>query len=445
MTYDDIFSDKRLLYVLHLKGIRNKSTISGYCTALDLFCTYSKQTLSTLIETAIEERRQCIEPEEMTHYSLIISFRNELETWTCRNGIPYAATTIGRYMNVITTFFKTYHFAVPPKSLEQQRRVSSRPENQKIPNKELIRKALKVAGIRDRAIILVAVSSGLSAVDICNLTIKQFHGGYNPKTGIVTLHISRQKTGRVFTTFLSPEASQTVFAYLQTRNKDVNKMNATDLNEYRKIKMVPDSPLFIHNKKLGTYLRTGIERDRALTTDNINEVYKAISKKIGVESNTPGIYNIFRSHNMRKFFASALLNAGCDFNIIEHFMGHQSNDTVAAYFKYQTSHLEEVYQKYLPYLLINESDDIENSLLFKSKEEELDSVRMLLKNQLEVSKEYQNVLAELQYVKSKQVQMNKETKLQNELLILIMDYEITKARFIMIISKVNFKNGTNLR
>ncbi|AFV22379.1 hypothetical protein Mpsy_0166 [Methanolobus psychrophilus R15] len=440
MTYDEILSDKRVLYVLQIKGIRNKSTISGYYTALRLFCMYAKQTPSTLIETAIEERKQGIEPEKMIHFLLIISFRNELATWTCKNGIPYAASTIGKYMSVITTFFNIYHFAAPPKSLEQQRRASSRPANQKIPNKELIRKALKFAGIRDRAIILVAVSSGLSAIDICNLTAKQFYEGYNSKNGIVTLQIARQKTGRVFTTFLSPEASQAVFAYLHTRDKDVNEMINSDLSEYRKIRITPDSPLFIRNKKLGTYIKSGIESDRALTTKNIQEIYTIISEKISAKSNTPGVYNLFRSHNMRKFFASALLNAGCDFNMIEHFMGHQSNDTVAAYFKYQTSHLEETYQKYLSYLLINESDDIENSLVYKTKEHELESVRNLLKEQVNVSKEYHNAFDELQRIRSQQVMMNKEATLQNELLRLTMDCEITKVRFIMLINKANFKN-----
>ncbi len=440
MTYDDILSDKRVLYVLQIKGIRNRSTISGYYTALRLFCMYAKQTPSTLIETAIEERKKGIEPENMMYFMLIISFRNELATWTCNNGIPYAISTIGRYMSVITTFFKTYHFAVPPTSLEQQRRALSRPENQKIPNKELIRNALKFACIRDRAIILVAVSSGLSAIDVCNLTVKQFNEGYNPKTHIVTLQLARQKTGRVFTTFLSPEASQAVFDYLQTRTKDVKKMNRSDLREYKKIKITPDSPLFIRNKKLETYLESGVESDRALTTQHIHEIYATISDKINTKSSTPGVYNLFRSHNMRKFFASALLNAGCDFNIIEYLMGHQSSETVAAYFKYQTSFLEETYQKYLPHLLINESDDIEKSLVYKTKELELESVRKLLKEQIDVSKEYNSIFDELQQIKSKQMMMNKETELQNELLVLIMDCEITKVRFIMIISKANFKN-----
>jgi integrase len=424
---------------LDLKGIHNKSTISGYATALHLFCKYAEQSPSNIIETAVEERKRSIEPEEMTHYSLVISFRNDLIKKKNKNGIPYARSTIGKYLSAITSFFRAYHFPVPPKALGQQKSVSSRPENQLIPDKELIRKALKVASIRDRAIILVGASSGLSAIDICNLTVKQFYKGLNSKTGIVTIHIARQKTGFVFTTFFSPETSQSILTYLKTREKDTATMDDNDLRSYQKVKITDNSPLFILSKKLEVYLETGLESDRALTAKNISNIYSEISKELGVESKTPGVYNILRSHNMRKYFTSALLNAGCDFNIIDHYLGHLNNETVNAYFKYQTSYLEKTYQKYRPYLLINEGDDVENSLAYKSKEDELESVRNLLKKQIDVSKEYRDAFEELQHVRLQQAMINKETKLQNELLIHIMDCEVTKARFIEIISETNFE------
>lgn len=420
---------------MDLKGIHNKSTISGYVTALRLFSQYAEQSPSTIIETAVEERKRGIEPEEMTHYSLIISFRNDLTKRTNKYGIPYATSTIGKYLSTITSFFKIYHFPVPPKALVQQKRASSRPENQLIPDKELIRKALKVACIRDCAIILAGASSGLSASDICKLTVKQFYEGFNSKTGIVTIHIARQKTGFVFTTFFSPETSQAIFTYLKTREKDTTSMNNNDLREYQKVRITDNSPLFILCKKFKYYLETGIESNRALTTKNIDDIYAEISKKLGVESKTAGVYNILRSHTMRKYFTSALLNAGCDFNVINHYLGHINNETVDAYFKYQTSYLEETYQNYLPYLLINEGDDIENSLAYKNKEDELESVRDLLKNQIDVSKEYRDAFDELQHIRLQLAMINKETKLLNELLVRIMDCEITKVRFIEIISE----------
>ncbi|TQD23562.1 site-specific integrase [Methanolobus vulcani] len=422
-----------------IKGIHNKSTIAGYTTALRLFCQYAGQSPSTIIETAVEERKRAFEPEEMTHYSLIISFRNDLTKRTNKYGVPYATSTIGKYLSAIESFFKTYHFPVPPKALVQQKRASSRPENQEIPDKELIRKALKVACPRDRAIILVGVSSGLSASDICNLTVKQFYEGFNSKTGIVTIHIARQKTEVVFTTFFSPETSQAIFTYLKTREKDITSMNNNDLREYQKVRITDNSPLFILCKKLESYLGTRIESDRALTTKNIDDIYAELSKTLGVESKTPGVYNILRSHNMRKYFTSTLLNAGCDFNIINHYSGHKNNDTVDAYFKYKTSYLEETYQKYLPYLLINESDNVENSLAYKNKEDELESVRNKLKEQIAVSNEYRDAFDELQHIRLQLAMINKEIKLENELLIRIMDCEVTKIRFIEIISETNFE------
>jgi integrase len=428
-------------YVFEIRGITKKNTIAGYRSALSLFCSHVNQTPSTIIETAIKERKQGIEPEEMTHYSLIVSFRNELGSMINKSGVPYSTTTIGKYMSAITSFFKAYHFAVPPKPIGQQRNTSARPENQHIPDRELIRKALNVASLRDRAIILVGTSSGLAAIDICNLTVKQFLEGYNSTTEITTLLIARQKTGYVFTTCLSPEASRAVMTYLDTRDKNANAMKTKGIKEYQKIRITDDSPLFIHNKKLDNYLKSGVESDRALTSKNISEIYTTISKKLGVKSNKPGVFNVFRSHNMRRFFASALLNAECDMNIVKHFMGHKNNETVDAYYKYRTSYLEETYRKYVPYLLINESDDIENSLVYKSVEEELESVRKLLKEKIDELKEYRDTFDELQDIRAKQLMINKEAELQNELLALVMGCEVAKARFFVIISETNLEDG----
>ena len=65
--------------------------------------------------------------------------------------------------------------------------------------------------------VLTGVSSGLAVNEISNLTMKGFMDGYDKETEITTLHLIRDKVGYEFYTFLTPEASRAVWAYLEYR------------------------------------------------------------------------------------------------------------------------------------------------------------------------------------------------------------------------------------
>lgn len=71
--------------------------------------------------------------------------------------------------------------------------------------------------------------------------------------------------------------------------------------------------------------------------------------------------NLIRSHTMRKYFNSTLLNAGCDSFHTEFWMGHALDDTQAAYFRANPIALREIYQKYVPYLMIQKELNISES------------------------------------------------------------------------------------
>src|SRR5690606_22944794 len=72
-------------------------------------------------------------------------------------------------------------------------------------------------------------------------------------------------------------------------------------------------------------------------------------------------YNAVRSHTMRKYFNSALLNGGCDSFFVEYCMGHTLDDTRAAYFRGSPEKLKEIYEKYIPYLTIQKELNISES------------------------------------------------------------------------------------
>jgi hypothetical protein len=71
---------------------------------------------------------------------------------------------------------------------------------------------------------------------------------------------------------------------------------------------------------------------RKLERDAFMKIYRVLSEK--AHKNAPkSDWNLVRSHNVRKWFNSTLLNAGADSFHVEFFMGHTLDDTRAAYFR----------------------------------------------------------------------------------------------------------------
>lgn len=120
--------------------------------------------------------------------------------------------------------------------------------------------------------------------------------------------------------------------------------------------MTPGSYLFITEKVPEKYHESHDEELRKLTTNAIFKMYREISSK--THKSTPkGHWNLVRSHNMRKYLNSALLNMGADSFFVDFLMGHEIGEAQAAYFRAQPEKLRNIYQKFIPYLTIEKELD----------------------------------------------------------------------------------------
>ncbi|NOQ48449.1 tyrosine-type recombinase/integrase [Methanococcoides sp.] len=63
-----------------------------------------------------------------------------------------------------------------------------------------------------------------------------------------------------------------------------------------------------------------------------------------------------RSHNMRKYFNTTLLNAGADIFFVDYLMGHKISGTHEAYYRADPEALKKKYIKYLPFLAIEDTE-----------------------------------------------------------------------------------------
>jgi integrase len=234
-------------------------------------------------------------------------------------------------------------------------------KNKKIPSKEDINEVLKYADTLGKALVLVGISSGLASEEIRNLKVGQFKAGYDPETEITTLTLRRKKAGYDFVTFFSPEASHAVWDYLKLR----------ETNEKQKIHNDSDY-LFIPKWIKDEYLTTHDENLRRLSNWGFMLQYRQMSSK--AQKNTPhGDWNLIRSHNMRKFYNSTMLNAGADSFFVEFTMGHTLDETRSAYFRAAPGKLCEIYKKHVAFLTINKNIDVASSPEYRDIVEQRDT------------------------------------------------------------------------
>ena len=223
-----------------------------------------------------------------------------------------------------------------------------------------IKRVLKYANVRDKAITLLISSSGTAADELTNLTKGDFYDGLDRDTGICTFFIRREKTGGDYHTYCSPEASAAIQEYLNTRTDELPWLFVGFIKEKNQtVQMTPNA---------------------------IAGIFRRLARKTGNEGEH-GFFNKIRSHNFRKFFKTTLMEAGAPRWAAEWLMGHKE-ELDARYSSPSGEKMKNAY--YLPYV---------NSLLIDTAEviitpqEDITALRelqaeMKLMREKEVEKDY---------------------------------------------------------
>ena len=334
------------------------NTERNYLLAMQAFTGWIGKTPEELLTEAEQEIRAGKLMRERNIKKYLIGFRKYMQD------AGYAPISVKNYMTGVKSFYRLFDIEIPtlPRMGNKARPLE---RHSKIPNKEDIQHVLTVCDPLEKAIVLCGVSSGLSANEIINLKVGTFKKGYDPETEITTLQLRREKVGYDFTTFLSPEASRAIWAYLEYRERKA-KTTITEIRKrFDKQRVYSDDDyLFIGRQIPFEYLDTKDENMRKFEQQSFLKLYRAIAVKAG-KCAPLGNWNLIRSHNMRKYFNSALLNAGCDSFHVEYFMGHTLDDTRSAYFRAAPEKLRDIYSKYVPYLTIQKELDVAASHEYK--------------------------------------------------------------------------------
>jgi hypothetical protein len=212
-----------------------------------------------------------------------------------------AELTVKSHLTGVKSFYQTFDIEIPtfPRAGTKARPLEA---NTDIPTKEDLQEILKVCDPLEKAVLLVGSSSGLGANEIRTLKVKDFKAGYDPETEITTLGLRRGKVSLDFVTFLTPEASRAVWAYLDYRERTVKTTRINRLQQVGKQKIFSvEGYLFIGRCIPDEYLKTRSEDMRKLEHQTFMKLFRTISEK-SRKNTSWGAWNLIRSHYIRKYF-----------------------------------------------------------------------------------------------------------------------------------------------
>ena len=355
--------DNELLNEIHMVKNHSKSTRRTYRIAVKKYTDFHSMSLTELLEEAENEEEQGVRWKKRKLKRKLLSYRQYLID-------NYALSTVYSMFHPILNIYRYFEIEIVdlPKINKKGVKTTEPIKFKDLPDKEIIRNAIKISNPTMTAIIYFMASSGCARTETLNLTIRDYINAlsdYTDKTDIYdildelgpdcnvipTFNVLRQKTGKYYTTYCSPEAVISINSYLLSR----------------KDPLTDESPLFKIDKVY--FITRFIEINNELGLGKI------------------GNFNRFRSHMLRKFHASALYNDGMSLDNVNDLQGKAKNKTDASYFMTNPEDLKYEYIKHLPAVTINQ--DVEK-LSIKSPE----FIQMENRNK-ELSSELDGIKSEL--------------------------------------------------
>lgn len=323
-----------------------EATREIYTYHLQNYSDFIGLTPSEFIREADEEEEEGIRPRHRKINKYLKEHRKHLES------NQYSPRSIRIALSVIRTFYREYEIELPTRREPNTRKSKQILTSSDIPSREDILHALEFANVKYQAIILLMASSGMGRSEIISLTIEDFIKSlkeyYEPhedklidmsllrqmldrvKTPVATWKVERIKTSMKYVTFSSPESIYRILDYLKRSTTHTGQLS---------------EPLFQGS------------RGGALKKGTFAKYFQKINEKAGFTKN--GSLNFFRSHNLRKYFATNLRLSGMNQISCDWLLGHDIKDSVrSAYFLEDPTALKLEYLQHLDRLSITEKIEV---------------------------------------------------------------------------------------
>ena len=324
-----------------LKRERNLSenTQRVYQRSTRYYETLTSHTIRELLEIADNEERENIRWKNTRTREWLLEYRDYLYK-------EYNVSTAQLYLTAILTIYRHFEITIPPLPYYSTKHSKRTPpiNYNDLPDRQILQECLQVASPLTKSIILFMSSSGISRVDLLNLTISDYleaTSDYHDHQDSVkyaikdmremdivpTFHLRRQKTGQSYFTFCSHEACKSINSYLLTRTEILTR----------------NRPLFKINPRY------------------INMIFERLNGYFDLGK--VGNYNRLRPHMLRKYHASQLAEAGMSTEHINLLQGRKVTGVAhESYIRIKPESLREEYIEALPYLVVEEVNKFKTEL-----------------------------------------------------------------------------------
>ncbi|BDZ68554.1 site-specific integrase [Methanobacterium ferruginis] len=323
-----------------------KNTQTLYTLALTKYSQYHKLTLEELLTEAETEEDQGVRKRRRKIGTRITEFKSALEY------MQKSPSTIKSYTNAIRSFYD-YYDVTPPKIKFKNGSIGLEKNYGRLLKQEDIRKMCDAGDTRARAIIYTLALTGLSQAELRRIKIYQLLSAATEvlerpvksveefidleeelNNEILTLYITREKVHHRYFTFLPPEATRQIIAYLRERvNSENEKLH----------------PSKYHNNGLLFLSVSG----NPLSNYALRILIVRCGRYAGFESTSENrAYSYWRGHALRKYFISTFKNKTGEGELAEWLAGHKPRFTDETYWYKDIDDLKEKYMAALEYLSI---------------------------------------------------------------------------------------------
>lgn len=344
----------------------SENTIRFYQSAANIYEKITGKTLDELIEEADKEEEDGVRWKNRKIKTHLIDFRKYLYE-------NKSEGTAKRYLAGVKTIYT--HFEIElhdlPSFNSKQIDKTYKMGYEDLLTKEELIDAYYEANNLFKCLITFGISSGLSKIDMLNLTVSdwitaceryitntntdlldQLMELKNQSDMIPCFKGNRQKTDSVFITFCSPEAAEHITQYLIGRDARIRET------------------YLLSEDKSGLPMHLEYEDNIFdVTPEHVSYTFSKINNKLNLGK--VGKFSKFRCHMLRKFHASTLLNTDIltwTVEEIDTLQGRSMDMTHQAYFK---NSREKLFNKYV--------ECVDELMLFKSihtiHEEEFEKVK----------------------------------------------------------------------
>lgn len=315
---DDIKNDDAIIDFLNSRPLA-ESTIRNYIVRLKGYSNFLEMSPTEIIEEAEKEQD---DPTIRIKKRKIKKHLNGYVRFMEKEKSPI---TVHRTLTDLKTFY-IHHEIDPPKIITKKQPKTS---IENLPKMDEIKKAVRsTKNSRDKALLLLHLSSGMGAYEVRHLKYTDFLNAIGaPKetkidqlrdfvtdTTVPTWHIRRGKTGSPFFTYSTPESTLAILDYLEDRGYECE------------------------------YLFTADGCNRLLENAH-HDIFRRINDKCNFGLQENGKHRKFTSHQLRRCFGTYLLRARLDKDKIDFMLGHEDTRTRAAYFKEDPDFLKQEYMK----------------------------------------------------------------------------------------------------